>query len=93
MPNMDLWSKLDPTKKYNDVYNRYAHVQVEFTFDETSFELITTDTFLLHLSYKDIPKTEISYVYSNEEIESNEYVLFEKIYEEGDSLIYKIKNY
>ncbi|RHO55564.1 hypothetical protein DW091_15435 [Eubacterium sp. AM05-23] len=90
MPNLELWNKLDPRKKYNEVYNRFAHVQVEFTYDDTFFELIGLDTFLLHLSYKDIDKAEISYIYSNGPVDSNEYVSVKELYQEGNNYIYEI---
>lgn len=55
IPNMDLWTKLDPEGLYENVYNRYAHVGIKFVDDEpTSFSLTAADTFILNLNYADI---------------------------------------
>ena len=58
-PNMDLWEKLDESGKYEEIYNRYAHVNVEFVEEDTNFKLFNEqpDYIQLNLSYKDIEKT------------------------------------
>lgn len=90
-PNMKLWTKLDPKGKYSEVYNRYAHVDVDFTENETSFELLTADHFVLHLSYSDIKKTNVTEVFMIGELmynPNNGYVKFEKQYDENGVTIY-----
>lgn len=90
-PNFELWKKLDPTSQYDEIYNRYAHVSIEFVDDETSFELLYPDHMEVNLSYKDIEKTEAEYLLVVGELnvnEENSYVKFEKIYEEGNASIY-----
>ena len=90
-PNLELWNELDPENQYSDVYNRYAHVVVTFTDADTSFELLAPDTMRLYLSYKDVEKVDVDYIFSTEEIGvDNEYVTFEKIYDEAGSFIYKV---
>ncbi len=90
-PNMDLWRKLDEAGKYDYVYNRYAHVVVTFTEGETSMELIQEDAMYLHLSYRDIKKAEIKYIASTVPIDiDNEFVRFEKLYDESGGYIYKV---
>lgn len=32
-PPMDLWHKFDPSRRYESAYNRYAHVNLEYTTD------------------------------------------------------------
>ena len=93
-PNMELWEKLDPARRYEDVYNRYAHIIVRFTNETTSFEERFIDQVQLNLSYKDIEKTEISYLLVAGELQAdldNGYVEFEEIYKEGGVSIYRIK--
>ncbi|WP_392887988.1 hypothetical protein [Eubacterium limosum] len=90
MPNLELWKKLDPNGIYNDVYNRYAHVVIELTDKETWFELVQADYFIIHLSYKDIPLTGVSFIYSDKVLNSNEYVEFENLYNENGSYLYKV---
>lgn len=90
-PNLKLWTKLDMKGEYEDVYNRYAHVDVQFTNEETSFELIYPDCMKLNLSYKDIRKTEVSYLLLAEEMDlTNEYVQFDEVYKEDGIAIYAI---
>lgn len=92
-PNMELWKKLDPEKKYEDIYNRFAHINVSFTKKDTWFEAISGDYIEIHLSYKDIEKTEASYllVGGEEEIDfDNGYVKFEKQYQENGISIFKL---
>ena len=91
-PNMELWTQLDENSEYEDVYNRYAHVDVTFTDEETAFELIQADYMKLNLSYKDIEKTEAEYllVYGTLEVnKNNPYVSLEQIYEENGMSIYQ----
>lgn len=91
MPNLELWNTLDPEKKYHDIYNRYAHVIVDFTDKATWFELIGLDSIMLHLSYQDIQKAGISYIYTQATLESQEGIIFEKLYDEDGSYIYQVK--
>lgn len=90
-PNMELWKKLDPTGKYNEVYNRYAHIDLQLTDEDTSMELIQADSFRLKLSYKDIKKTEAEYVVSQVPLDvDSPWVSFKKIYDHSGCYIYKI---
>lgn len=90
-PNMELWRSLDEAGTYNEVYNRYAHVIVGFTEEDTSMELLQTDVMQLNLSYKDIVKTDAEYIFSTVALSAdNEYVAFEELYNEAGSHIYHI---
>lgn len=65
-PNLKLWETLDSTGKYEDVYNRYAHITivvkeegtVEFSIGETP------DTFILEATLKDLRKLGVTYIIS-----------------------------
>ncbi len=90
-PNMKLWKSLDKAGVYEEVYNRYAHILVEFTDGETSMELIQPDCFCLRLSYQDFEKTDIDYIVSSSSLEiDNQYLSTEELYNEAGSYIYKI---
>lgn len=92
-PDLELWEKLDVNSQYEDIYNRYAHVNVEFTNEETSFELIQDDFMQVNLSYKDIEKTEAEYLLVMGTLyvdKNNQYVDFEKTYEENGVSIYRV---
>lgn len=90
-PNVEFWSKFDPESQYEEVYNRFAHINVNFTNEETSFGLIQADFMQVNLSYKDIKKTDAEYLLVMGEAEidiENQYVEFEKIYDEDGMQIY-----
>lgn len=90
-PNMDLWKKLDPEGKYDYAYNRYAHVLVAFVEGATSMELVQEDTFQLNLCYQDLQKAEVEYIASTVPLDvDNEFVRFDKMYDEQGGYIYKI---
>ena len=90
-PNMDLWRKLDPPGQYNEVYNRYAHIVLDLTEEDTTMDLIQADCLQLHLSYRDIEKTGAKYIVSTVRMdEENEWLSFKEIYNEAGSYIYQI---
>lgn len=90
-PNMELWTELDPDGEYEEVYNRYAHVVMNFTEEDTSMELIAADSILVNLSYEDIEKTDVSYILTRDELVSREECSFEKIYDEAGCKIYHVE--
>lgn len=87
-PNYDYWKLIDKEKKYDKVYNRYARVVINLTDDNTSFKLIATDVFRLNLNYNDICKLGINYIVTETDYEND---LFDTIYYEGDTYIYKTR--
>ncbi len=90
-PNMELWEKIDPQGTYNEVYNRYAHIIVYLTDSDTSCELIQTDAFNLYLSYKDLEKAGVDYIFCHEELSyDNEYFKLQNVYGENGAYIYKV---
>jgi hypothetical protein len=91
-PNWELWKKLDPEGKYENNYNRYAHISLDFTEDDTSVDLIQEDYIQLNLSYKDIELTDAKYIVSTTKLsEEHEFVTFNEIYSEAGSYIYEIQ--
>ena len=89
-PNLKLWHKIDKQKKYENIYNRYAHIIINLTEDNTSFELIQPDLFKLNLNYYDLNKLNVKYIYSNKKIETNN-INIKNIYDNDNSYIYLIK--
>jgi hypothetical protein len=91
LPNMDLWRALDPTGQYEEVYNRYAHITMVFTEEETAFKLLGPDHMKVELSYKDIAKTGARYIFSTTELsEESPFVDFRLLYHESNTYIYEI---
>lgn len=91
-PNMEMWHTLDPEEKYNEIYNRYAHIDLALVDDETHMELIQADLLRLYLSVDDIQKLEVKYIASLVELDfENSNFELEKLYSEKGAYIYKIK--
>ena len=87
IPNLDLYYQLDKDKKYSDVYNRYHHIAVEITNEETSFSLIQPDLINLKLNNSDVCKIDVDYIVT---INPNEYYdKYEKVYDEYNVNVYK----
>ena len=63
-PNYDWIEKLDPEHKYEEVWNRYAHIAIILD-KETSFDLLSTDIYFLHLTYDNLKQLNIKYLYTN----------------------------
>lgn len=95
IPNMEFWEKLDPLKKNEEVYNRYAHICITLTEEETEAELVNTDYIQLDLNYEDLSKFDVDYILSVDELESADENGLQNVYSEYGMYIYKIseKNY
>ena len=88
IPNLDLYYKLDPYLKYDDVYNRYHHLSVNLTKKTTNFVLNQADAITLNLNYKDVCKAHINYIVTTNKKEKI-YSDFTKIYDKYSIKIYK----
>ena len=89
-PNIDLWHKLDPGRQYEDVYNRYAHVTLSLTTEETSFEVRHADVVQLNLSYNDLALAGVKYIHSPYPVEDYNDIKFTLLYNEGGAYIYSV---
>lgn len=87
-PDMEFWHKIDPDGEYEDIYNRYCHVHVDFTTDETYMELQTADSVDLYLGYKDIDLLGIEYIFSNCELNAENQDELTLIYSDDGAYIY-----
>ena len=67
-PNLDLWEKLDHDNKYEDIYNRYSHIKLNLTEEETSFSLVQNDYMEINMNYSELEKINIKYLISNKKI-------------------------
>ncbi len=92
-PNLPLYKKLDKQGKYEDIYNRYAHVKMVFTKKKhTRFELDQKDAITVRLTAKDIALTGATYVVSSKKLSmDNRWLSLDEIYHEGGIYIYGIK--
>ncbi len=100
IPNLDFWHLFDPEGENEFIYNRYAHIAITFTDEETSMELFQSDYAGLHINFGDIKKTEVKYVasingeidfaLSAEELLAKYSIEFKLIYSESNSCIYEV---
>lgn len=93
-PNLELWHKLDQNGDYDYIYNRYAHITITLTKNDSSFVLTENDKFNVNLNIDDIMLLDADYIVSQEDISTyeNALVKFELLYEEDGMYIYKIES-
>lgn len=91
-PNFNWLNIVDPEKKYEQIYNRYAHINIELG-NETNFELIYGDNYTAVLTYKNIKDLGISYIFTMNEFDINKIEQFklEEIYSNKDKNQYIYK--
>lgn len=92
IPNYDLWKKLDPEKKYEEIWNRYSHMVIELgTEESSSYELLSPDSIKLTLCKTDFDKLNITYIMTQNELPDSWIGEFSKVYDEYGVWIYKVK--
>lgn len=92
-PKLETWYKIDKEKKYEDIYNRYAHISIYLQdTKETSFELSSPDSFIISLNENDLITLEIKYVLTknNLKIFDNENIKFNEKYHDEYFYIYEV---
>ena len=80
-PDLEKWHKIDKEKKYEDVYNRYAHIKIKLVKNskeiDEKFKLLTPDSFEVYITPEELETLNIKYIftvnqlgeYSNKNIE------------------------
>ena len=95
-PNIDLWSKIDKEGKYEDIYNRYAHIFITLVdnSEETKFELLGIDVIRIFMTYDDLKTLGVNYIVRGARFEpydtTNEEFKLEEMYKDENYVIYKI---
>lgn len=92
-PNIEKWSKIDTNHKYEECYNRYAHILINLQKDaETNFELISADTFKINLNINDIEKYKPKYIFTINDLSefNNDRETFENLEYSDMWKIYKV---
>ncbi len=89
-PDYEKWNLIDPEKEYDEVYNRYAHINVVLTEGETKIDLMRADSMKLELGCKDLRKWPVKYLVTAGKLTSCKED-YEKIYadSEGEYYIYE----
>ena len=94
-PDFEEWEKIDPDHKFEDVYNRYAHMNVNLSANESSkFERVPgrEDIISVTFNVNDLEKLNVTYIESEQDLSeySNDNVEFEKIYSYRNLKIFKV---
>ena len=95
-PNLELWNKIDRDNKFEEVYNRFAHVNIEITDDsQVNFELIQNDVFKVYANIDALNSIGLKYICTKNDFKdtkNTEKNQLEKIGEAEGFNIYKIVN-
>lgn len=94
VPNMELWSKIDPEGQWEEIYNRYAHIMIFLVEGESSVALRdgAADCIQLNLSYDALEKLDVTYILSPVEIDTEIHNNFKLIETDMDQYyIYEIR--
>ncbi len=92
-PNLERWYLLDPDHSDEDIYNRYAHINIQLDSGETTFEYSNTvDQFTLLLNPDDLDILGVEYIYTSRDITdlATDEVSFELLYQVGNQFIYHV---
>lgn len=63
-PNFEWLKIVDPEGKYDEVYNRYAHIGIILS-NKTEFTLLTQDSYEVRLTYKNIKDLNVKYYFTD----------------------------
>lgn len=91
IPNIELWEKLDPHNQYEEIYNRYAHLTVEISEEDTKPELAFLDHIILKLNPADLKKTGAQYILSPSPISSTDSYNLIQLYGANGHFIYQVQ--
>lgn len=93
-PNLEFCRKLDPEGKYEDIYNRYAHIYIEVVEKEApeKFVLVAPDTYRIYITADELKTMNIKYIFTVRIMENyeNENVSFDLLYDVDTYRIYKV---
>jgi hypothetical protein len=92
-PDYGKWEAIDPEFEHNQIYNRYAHINLTIS-NEKSYEILAPDSISVDVDYEVLKKWDVKYVFSGKNIE--EYLQgtnYELLYEDMINMhyIYELK--
>ncbi len=87
-PDIERWKKVDPDGRYNEVYNRYAHIMISYGESDEKFALQNTDYFLVYLNYDELKKLGVNYIFTPNDYTSEGNMTF--IDKVGNYSVYKL---
>lgn len=66
-PDTEKWKDVDPDGEYSNVYNRFCHISLHLTEENTTFSLLGGDLIDLNLSVTDMKGFDVDYVITEKE--------------------------
>ena len=91
-PNYRIIDKLDSDHEFVNIWNRYAHVEINLKNEKTSFSLTQNDLYKIDLYIDDLCKLNIKYLLSIDstlEKNSSKKTVISKLYDKDNIFIYK----
>ncbi|MFI3125163.1 hypothetical protein ODU07_06650 [Streptococcus suis] len=79
-PDINLMRKIDSENKFENYWNRYAHIHFILIEDETYMENPAPDNLKIHLNVDEIKNLDVKYVLTNRDLEAQFGNQFRKIY-------------
>ena len=93
IPNMELWEEFDPTGENEELYNRYAHINLSLIDEgDTRFELIQADMLNLIINREDFDKLDVDFLVTVVPIDEYWSQNFNLVYQSDYFYIYKVKD-
>lgn len=91
VPNYKIWDQLDLERINNFYYNRYAHILVSITNEETSYQLLSSDLLKVTLNSRAVCDLEVNYLLSKSDLSQSEFTDFglHEIYNNDGMYIYR----
>ena len=87
-PDLARWKMIDPDGKYENCYNRYAHIMVDYGENPEKFHLINEDQFKVWLNLEDLQKLGVDYIFTRTDFsEENGFVKLDQV---GDFAVYQL---
>ena len=88
-PQFEMLKILDKEGKYEEIYNRYAHISIKLC-DETAFRLNANDSYTIYMTDQNIKELGIKFILSNTEYEEEVIEKFNmnKIYNDEEHKLY-----
>ena len=93
-PQFKIWEVLDPEKKYVDIYNRYAHINIsEYEEGEEYIKLLYPDALQVNISPCDSRWNNLGvrYIITDREMGRYECLRPLKVFEKNNIFIYELK--
>jgi hypothetical protein len=91
IPNMELWEEFDPDGSDEEIYNRYAHLNLTLTDNDTGYELVQADMINLIISREDFDKLDADFLVTVAPISESWTEDFELVYQGENIYIYQLK--